>query len=120
MNVFQPAPIKPPVNLTALDALDMRVGTIVAVDDIPSSQKLVKLRVDLGDHTRSILAGLKKERADLTELIGKQTLFLVNLEPKRMAGELSEGMLLDIGYADQVLPALAMPERPLPNGVRVG
>jgi tRNA-binding EMAP/Myf-like protein len=53
-------------------------------------------------------------------LVGQQTLFLVNLEPKRIAGELSEGMLLDIGYADQILPALAIPERPLPNGVRVG
>jgi len=120
MNPFQPGPIKPHVTLTALDALDIRVGTIVAVDDVAASQKLVKLRVDLGDHTRTILAGLKKERADPTELVGKQTLFLVNLEPKRMAGELSEGMLLDIGSADQVLPALAIPERPLPNGVRVG
>ena len=120
MNAFQPAPIKPHVTLTALDALDIRVGTITGVDDVAASQKLVKLRVDFGDHTRSILAGLKKERADPTELIGKQTLFLVNLEPKSMAGEVSEGMLLDIGYADHILPALATPERPLPNGVRVG
>ncbi len=120
MSTFQPAPLKPSVTLTALDALDIRLGTIVAVGDVAKSEKLAKLIVDFGDHTRSILAGLKKERADLTELIGTQTLFLVNLEPKRMAGELSEGMLLDIGYADHMLPALAIPERPLPNGVRVG
>ncbi len=120
MNVFQPAPVKSLVTLAALDALDIRVGTIVSVEDVARSEKLVKLRVDFGDHERSILAGLKKERADPRELVGKQTLFLVNLEPKRMAGERSEGMLLDIGYADQILPALAIPERSLPNGVRVG
>ena len=48
------------------------------------------------------------------------TKVMVNLEPKRMAGELSEGMLLDIGYADGIKPVLAVPEEPVPNGVRVG
>jgi len=45
---------------------------------------------------------------------------VVNLEPKRMAGELSEGMLFDIGYADGITPALAMPERPVADGARAG
>lgn len=49
-----------------------------------------------------------------------QALFVVNLEPKRMAGEVSEGMLFDIGYADGIKPVLAVPERPVPNGVRAG
>jgi len=44
----------------------------------------------------------------------------VNLEVKRMAGEVSEGMLFDIGYADGLPPALAMPERPVPDGARAG
>ncbi len=44
----------------------------------------------------------------------------VNFEARRMAGEVSEGMLFDIGYADGVLPALAVRERPVPNGVRAG
>jgi tRNA-binding protein len=44
----------------------------------------------------------------------------VNLEPKRMAGELSEGMLFDIGYPDGISPALAVPEMPVPNGARAG
>jgi tRNA-binding EMAP/Myf-like protein len=42
----------------------------------------------------------------------------VNLEPKRMAGELSEGMLFDLGYADGITPVLAVPESPVPNGTR--
>jgi tRNA-binding EMAP/Myf-like protein len=47
-------------------------------------------------------------------------LFVLNLEPRKMAGEISEGMLFDIGCADGVTPALAVPERPVPNGTRAG
>jgi tRNA-binding EMAP/Myf-like protein len=47
-------------------------------------------------------------------------LFVVNLEPKKMMGHLSEGMLLDIGYADGVTPVLAIPERKVSNGSRAG
>jgi len=113
-----PAPIKPTVDQTVLDALDIRVGTIQRVDEVPGSKKLVKMTVSFGDRTRSILAGLKQERADLSELVGRQTLFVVNLAPKKMAGELSEGMLLDVGYADGILPAMLVPERPVPDGAR--
>jgi len=80
----------------------------------------VRLTVNLGDHTRKILAGLKKERSNPQEIVGKQALFVVNLEPRKMAGEVSEGMLFDIGYADGVLPVLAVPERPVPDGTRAG
>jgi len=59
-------------------------------------------------------------RADPQEIEGMQALFVVNLEPKRMAGEVSEGMLFDIGYADGIKPVLAVPERPVSNGVRAG
>jgi tRNA-binding EMAP/Myf-like protein len=45
---------------------------------------------------------------------------VVNLEPKRMAGEISEGMLFDIGFADGITPVLAVPERAVPAGVRAG
>jgi tRNA-binding protein len=117
---FTPAPVKPAVPVAALEALDIRVGEIVGVSDVAGSSKLVRLRVSFGDHERTILAGLRKERENPAELVGKQALFVVNLEPKRMAGEVSQGMLFDIGYADGVLPALAMPERPVPNGTRAG
>ena len=52
--------------------------------------------------------------------MGAQALFVVNLEPRKIRGELSEGMLFDIGFADGVPPALAVPERPVPNGTRAG
>lgn len=117
---FVPAPVKPEVPFSHLDAIDVRLGTIRAVDDVPDSTKLLALRVSFGDHERTILAGLKKERPDPTALVGVQALFVVNLEPRTMAGMVSEGMLFDIGYADAVPPALATPEHPLPDGARAG
>jgi tRNA-binding protein len=115
-----PAPIKPLVTIDDFAKLDIRVGTIVAVDDVEGSKKLVALTVDLGDHTRTILAGIKSERADPTEISGRQALFVVNLAPRKMAGVVSEGMLFDLGFEDGIAPALAVPERRVPNGTRAG
>jgi tRNA-binding EMAP/Myf-like protein len=63
---------------------------------------------------------MKRERANPQEIVGRQALFVVNLDPKRMAGETSEGMLFDIGFADGITPVLAVPEQRVPNGVRAG
>jgi tRNA-binding protein len=115
-----PAPIKPAISMKILEQVDIRVGTIVRVDDVEGSDKLVNLTVDFGDHTRSILSGLKQERSDPKVLEGQQALFVVNLEPRKMRGQLSEGMLFDIGYADGVTPVLAVPEGAVPNGTRAG
>lgn len=115
-----PAPLKPPVAFEQFAALDIRVGTIERVEEVPNSDKLLRLTVNLGDHHRRILSGMKKERADPQVLVGRQALFVVNLPPRKMAGEISEGMLFDLGYADGLLPCLATPERPMPNGTRAG
>ncbi len=120
MSEFTPAPIKPIVAFAALETLDIRVGTIQKVEEVAGSEKLMKLTVGFGDHTRSILAGIKKERSDPREIEGKQALFVVNLEPRKMAGEVSRGMLFDIGYADEMTPVLAMPEKRVPDGARAG
>jgi tRNA-binding protein len=120
MSDFIPAPIKPIAPIAALEALDIRAGTIERVEEVPRSDKLLKLTVNFGDHSRTILAGMKKERENPREIEGRQALFVVNLEPRKMAGEVSEGMLFDIGYPDGVTPALSVPERPVPNGTRAG
>lgn len=117
---MNPAPVKPNVSITELERLDIRVGTVVSVEDIANSRKLMKLDVDFGDHQRCIVAGIKTERQDPKEIEGQQALFVVNLEPQSLAGVLSEGMLFDIGYADKVTPVLAQPERLVPNGTRAG
>jgi tRNA-binding protein len=115
-----PAPVKPIISYADFEKLDVRVGTILTVEDVPESRKLVRLIVDFGDHERSILAGIKQERPDPMALAGRQGLFVVNLPPREMAGLRSEGMLFDIGYADGVTPVLAVPEAPVPAGSRAG
>ncbi len=117
---FKPADIKPLVEVEDLEKLDIRVGTIQSVEDMEGSNKLMKLLVDFGDHSRQILAAIKKERKVPKELEGVQALFVVNLKPRRMMGQVSEGMLFDIGYPDGLLPVLAQPERRVPNGSRAG
>ena len=116
----QPAPVKPAATLADLEKIDIRVGTILAVEDVSGSDRLVRLIVDFGDHQRNILAGIKQERADPGSISGQQALFVVNLEPRKIMGETSEGMLFDIGYADGVQPVLAVPESIVPNGTRAG
>jgi tRNA-binding protein len=114
------APVKPNVSIEELGKIDIRVGTIELVESVQGSDKLVKLIVNFGDQKRSVLVGMKKEREDPKEIEGRQALFVVNLEPKRMMGQISEAMLFDIGYADGIRPVLAVPEQAVPNGTRAG
>lgn len=113
-------PVKPTIAFEDLEKIDVRVGTIETVEDIEQSDKLVRLIVNFGDFRRTIIVGLKKERENPKEIEGKQTLFVVNLEPRKMMGELSEGMVFDIGYANGIIPVLAIPEKPVPDGSCTG
>jgi len=106
---MNPAPIKPNITPDVLEKIDIRIGTILAVDDVPGSDKLLQLRVSFGDHERIILSGMKQERLNPQEL-----------EPRKMRGIVSQGMLFDLGFADGIQPALAMPEAPVPDGTRAG
>lgn len=112
--------IKPEISIKDLDKVDIRVGTVKRVEAVPKSDKLVSLQVDFGAFERTILVGMKKARENPCEVEGMQALFVVNLAPKEMFGVTSHGMLFDIGYADGIVPVLAMPEKPVPNGVRAG
>ena len=85
-----PAPIKPTVSLKVLNQIDIRVGTIRGVNDVPNSDKLLQLRVSFGDHKRTIVAGMKTERANPQEIVGRQALFVVNMEPRKMQQYLNQ------------------------------
>jgi len=113
-------PIKPTINFQDFEKLDIRVGTIEKVEDVDGSDKLVRLTVEFGEFKRNILVGMKQERENCKEIEGKQALFIVNLAPRKMMGEMSEGMLFDIGYSNEITPVLAMPEKEVPNGVNAG
>lgn len=120
MSDFTPAPIKAEIDFSLIEQLDIRVGTIKAVGDVPKSDKLMQLTVDFGDRDRIIVASIKGERENPQELVGKQALFVLNLAPRKVKGVTSEGMLFDIGFADGIRPVLATPEAPVPNGTRAG
>jgi methionine--tRNA ligase beta chain len=114
------APTKPLIPYDLLNRIDIRVGTIETVEEVAGSDKLVRMIVDFGDSRRTALVGMKKERSNPREVEGMQALFVVNLEPRRMMGQMSEAMLFDIGYADGITPVLAVPEKPVPPGTRAG
>lgn len=113
-------PLKPTIEFSDLEKIDVRVGTIEKVEDVEKSDKLVRLTVNFGEFSRTILVGMKKERENVQEIVGKQALFVVNLAPREMMGEMSEGMVFDIGYANGITPVLSVPEKSVPDGASVG
>ena len=117
---FAVAPTKSIIPFDLLEKIDVRVGTIELVEDVKGSDRMVKLTVNFGDRKRTVLVGMKKERANPKEVEGKQALFVVNLEPRKIMSVSSEAMLFDIGYPDGITPVLAIPEKHVPNGARAG
>lgn len=120
MTDIKPPPVKAPITIDDLNRVDIRVGTIDRVEEMPKADKLVKLTVDFGDHKRTVLVGLAGERSNPQEIEGVQALFVINLKPREMMGEVSEAMLFDVGYADGIVPVLVTPQSLVPNGTRVG
>ena len=117
---FTPAPVKAELEPGAIEKIDVRTGTIRAAAPVSGADRLAVLTVDFGDRTRTIVAGIRTERPSLAALAGSQALFVVNLPPRTIRGQLSEGMLFDVGFADGLRPAFAQPEWPVPDGVRAG
>lgn len=112
--------VKPEIELEDLEKLDIRVGLIEKAEEVENSRKLIRLTVNFGDHMRNILSAMKNDRDDIKELEGMECLFLVNLKPRKMAGKISEGMIMDIGSSDDIRPVLAVPEKKVPPGTRMG
>lgn len=73
--------------------LDLRVATVQAAEPHPNADRLLKLQVDLGDHQRQICAGIRADY-DPESLVGTQVIVVINLEPRKIRGEISNGMLL--------------------------
>jgi methionyl-tRNA synthetase len=78
--------------------LDIRIGQILSVEEVPETDKLLKLTVDLGEEVpRTIVSGIREHIADVQGLVGKKTTFVANLEPRTIRGIESNGMLFAIG-----------------------
>ncbi len=106
--------IKPTITYPDFEKLDMRVGTIKHAERVMESKKLLRLVVNFGDFERQVIAGIAKEYPDPSLLIDKQAVFLVNLEPRPLAGLVSEAMIL-VAATDEAAVIL-QPAAPMPNG----
>jgi methionyl-tRNA synthetase len=96
--------------------IELRVGKIIDAEDIPESEKLVKLKVRLESEDRQIIAGIKKSYPPST-LIGKEVIVVANLATRTMIGYESDGMLLATRDGDDIV--LLRPERDVPEGSSV-
>lgn len=97
--------------------LDLRVGKVVRVEEIPKSKKLIKLLVDIGeDEPRQIVAGIKQDY-EPEELQGRLIVVLANLEPAKLMGVESRGMLLAADLDHHAI--LLSPDKEVPPGTKV-
>jgi methionyl-tRNA synthetase len=113
--------ITPPVQPIAYSdfaKLEIKIGTITAVEIVPEADKLLKLTVDIGGgETRQIVSGIRTFFTNPQELIGKQCPFLTNLEPRVIRGLESQGMILAAGNDETF--SLLHPSNTLPAGTEV-
>lgn len=100
--------------------IELKVGTVEKVEEISGSKNLFKLKVNLGNEIKQAVAGLKGYYTP-KDLEGKQFVFVTNLEPAKLMGELSEVMILaavkKVGNKEEVV--LIKPEKQIENGTRV-
>lgn len=107
----------PEISYEDFAKLDIRIGTVVAAELVPETDKLIKCTVDFGDMgTRTIVSGIAEWKKP-EELVGKQLPYIVNLAPRMLRGVESQGMLL--AASDESGVALLTAERPLPLGTRL-
>jgi len=85
------------ISIDDFKKVEIRMGKILSAERMPDSDKLLKLSVDLGEEKpRQILAGIAEHTDNPEDLVGKTVPFVINLEPRRMRGEISEGMMLAV------------------------
>lgn len=103
------------INFDYFRKVDLRVASIIEAEAIDVSDKLIRLKIDLGDEERQIIAGLRLHYRP-EELVGRQIVVVVNLEPRQMMGYESQGMLLAAGNGE---PVLLQPEKEVNPGARI-
>jgi methionyl-tRNA synthetase len=108
---------KPEITFDDFMKLQFQVGKIVACEAVKGSKKLLCSQVKIGSQTKQIVSGISKHYSP-EEMVGKKVMVLVNLKPAKLAGVLSEGMLLCAEDAEGNL-SLMTPEKPMPNGAEI-
>jgi methionyl-tRNA synthetase len=108
------APMKEEIQFDDFMKVDIRVGTVLSAEKVKKSNKLLKLRIDTGLDERTILSGIAKHFS-AEEMVGKQVSVLVNLAPRPMMGEVSEGMVLMVQDSEGNLKLLSPSDRVNPG-----
>jgi methionyl-tRNA synthetase len=109
-------PVPAPIAIDDFARVDLRVAEVVAAEPVPKSDKLLKLTVTVGGERRTVVAGIAEHYAP-TDLVGKRVVIVANLQPRKLRGIESQGMIL-AGEADGRL-AVLIPDRELPPGAKV-
>jgi methionine--tRNA ligase beta chain len=103
------------ITIDDFSKVELKVAEILSVEDIEGADKLYKLEIDLGEEKRQLVAGIKSAYSK-EDLVGKQVIVIVNLEPAKLRGVESQGMLL---AADGEQPIILIPEQKVPNGTKI-
>jgi methionine--tRNA ligase beta chain len=104
------------VSFEDFQKIDLRVAKIVEAEKVKGSEKLLKLVIDVGKEKRQIVAGIGKFYKP-EDLIGKEIAVLLNLEPKKLMGIESQGMLLAADVEGE--PVILTPEKEVPAGTKI-
>ena len=106
----------PKISIDEFAKIEVRIGTVLSAEEVPETDKLLKLSVDFGEETgpRQIVSGIRAYVTEPSELVGKQLSFVTNLAPRKIKGLESNGMLFAVGQDDTF--AFVVPDRPVPPG----
>lgn len=107
---------KSAVSIDQFFQTELKVATVVAAEAVPKSNKLIKMTLDLGDETRTVVGGIALAYTP-EELVGRQVVLVANLQPAKLMGIESQGMVLAASIDGK--PVLVRPEQAVPNGTRV-
>lgn len=106
------------INYEDFAKVEITLGTIVAVEIIPEADRLLKLKVDFGEEeTRQVVSGIREYIEDLDTLVGMQSPFITNLEPRKIRGYESQAMILAANHEDNF--AFFNPSIKLPAGTKL-
>jgi methionyl-tRNA synthetase len=110
-------PAKESIEFDDFGKMDIRAGTVIEAEKVPKTKKLLKLKIDTGFDKRTVVSGIA-EYYNPEDLVGKQVSILVNLEPKKLRGIESQGMILCAENADGTL-SIVSPDQQVKNGSEV-
>ena len=115
---YRAMPVKENIQFDTFEKLDIRVGTVLECEKVPKADKLLRFLLDDGLQQRTILSGIAAYYPNPQELVGRQVCFIANLEPRKLRGIFSEGMILSAENADGSL-ALVQPTKEVLPGSKV-